>query len=103
MASMTKHPTWLPKDQTDVQPSQKQSTLLDQVSTGEGGFVTEPVTSNGPKKKVGGRPRKVIPNQLVLDLSYEGLSTREIAGELRQRGYESVSYQTVARVIAKKR
>jgi len=52
---------------------------------------------------VDGRPRKVIPIKLVLDLSCKGFSTREIANELPKRGYESVSYQTVARVIAKKR
>ncbi len=52
---------------------------------------------------VGGRPRKDMPVQLVLDLGAAGLSTREVADEVERQGGGRISAMTISRALADQR
>ena len=64
--------------------------------------IYQNLTENRPIPNVGGRPRKDVPTVLIRELSGEGRGIKQIARELKARGYK-ISPMTVSRVLSGER
>jgi len=50
-----------------------------------------------------GRPRQAVPDDLILELSGHGFSSRVMVDELDKRGFKDIGYKTIQRVLSGKR
>lgn len=64
--------------------------------------IYQNLTENRPIPNVGGRPRKDVPTMVIKKLSGKGMGIKQIAKELKARGYK-ISAMTVSRVLSGER